>query len=155
MTQIEKRPLSVLLPLLYRELALGRHGDKEHDANAAEMLVEARTHFTRGGWSKWLKENFEMPHHVVLKYVKDAAEFRQRQEEMKEISRMGWTAYLGGYSVRGSFGFGTSKRDRELYSQIIDAGYKVMATKLHPDHGGTNDDMLRLNRFRESMRARG
>jgi hypothetical protein len=41
---------------------------------------------------------------------------------------------------------------RQLGNQLIDIGYKVLATKLHPDKGGSTEAMGRLNRVRELLR---
>jgi len=38
---------------------------------------------------------------------------------------------------------------RELAQEFVDVGYRAMATKLHPDRGGSKDAMVRLNRIRE------
>jgi hypothetical protein len=43
-------------------------------------------------------------------------------------------------------------RDK-VVSQLIDAGYKVLATKLHPDKGGSSEAMTRLNQAREQLRG--
>jgi hypothetical protein len=34
--------------------------------------------------------------------------------------------------------------------ELVEAGYRALARKRHPDHGGTHDDMLALN---EAIRA--
>jgi hypothetical protein len=41
---------------------------------------------------------------------------------------------------------------RELTMQIIDAGYKVLAMKLHPDKGGDTDAMSRLTRSKNRIK---
>lgn len=41
----------------------------------------------------------------------------------------------------------------ELSLQMIDAGYKAMAMKLHPDKGGSKDAMHRLNNGRDRLKA--
>src|SRR5262245_38348988 len=35
-------------------------------------------------------------------------------------------------------------QDRQLAEQLIDVGYKILARRLHPDHGGSHEDMVRL-----------
>jgi hypothetical protein len=35
---------------------------------------------------------------------------------------------------------------RDLGLRLIDIGYKVLVTKLHPDKGGSSEAMTRLNR---------
>jgi hypothetical protein len=45
------------------------------------------------------------------------------------------------------------KRANNLAHDIIDAGYKTMSKKLHPDAGGFHGDMLALERARELLRS--
>jgi hypothetical protein len=42
-----------------------------------------------------------------------------------------------------------AKRRRQLTKQLIDSGYKSMATRLHPDHGGSTEDMVLLSKVRD------
>jgi hypothetical protein len=43
--------------------------------------------------------------------------------------------------------------ERKLALQLVDIGYKTLATKLHPDKGGSRDAMARLNRVRDRLKA--
>jgi hypothetical protein len=45
-------------------------------------------------------------------------------------------------------------KSRELIVQLIDAGYRAMAKTLHPDMGGSHDDMTRLTAVRDELRRR-
>ena len=40
---------------------------------------------------------------------------------------------------------------RKLALQLIDIGFKALASKLHPDRGGSKDAMVRLNRVRKLL----
>jgi hypothetical protein len=42
--------------------------------------------------------------------------------------------------------------ERKLGLELIDIGYKVLATKLHPDRGGSHEAMQRLNTVRARLR---
>jgi hypothetical protein len=42
--------------------------------------------------------------------------------------------------------------DADMAAQIIDAGFRSMAKSLHPDLGGSHDDMIRLNDARDELR---
>lgn len=42
---------------------------------------------------------------------------------------------------------------RALALQLIDIGYKALASKLHPDKGGSREAMSRLNQVRERLKA--
>ena len=41
---------------------------------------------------------------------------------------------------------------RELAEELIDIGYRALATRLHPDRGGSKDAMARLNRVRDELK---
>jgi hypothetical protein len=42
---------------------------------------------------------------------------------------------------------------RDIETQLIDAGWRTMAKELHPDVGGTADAMARLNKAREDLKG--
>ena len=44
------------------------------------------------------------------------------------------------------------KLHRELALQVIDLGYRALATRLHPDAGGSRDAMARLNTVRHELK---
>jgi hypothetical protein len=44
------------------------------------------------------------------------------------------------------------KLHRELALKLIDLGYRAMATRLHPDQGGSRDAMSRLNTVRDELK---
>jgi hypothetical protein len=48
----------------------------------------------------------------------------------------------------------TLEAQRKLMLQIVDAGCKAMARKLHPDVGGSHEEMTRLNMAAEILRER-
>lgn len=41
---------------------------------------------------------------------------------------------------------------RKMALELINLGYKAMATRLHPDRGGSRDAMARLNQIRDELR---
>ena len=41
----------------------------------------------------------------------------------------------------------------DLELQIIAAGYRQLSKKLHPDHGGTAEQMIQLNAARDRLKA--
>jgi hypothetical protein len=45
------------------------------------------------------------------------------------------------------------KEQSELALRLIDIGYKALAMKLHPDKGGSQDAMARLNLVRNRLRT--
>jgi hypothetical protein len=44
--------------------------------------------------------------------------------------------------------------ERKLMREMVNAGYKAMAMKHHPDRGGSKDEMTRLNRARDRLKVR-
>jgi hypothetical protein len=46
------------------------------------------------------------------------------------------------------------KENTTLESKIVSAGYKALAAKLHPDVGGSDDAMQRLNQARDKLKGK-
>jgi hypothetical protein len=44
--------------------------------------------------------------------------------------------------------------EADLFRELIEAGYKALALKFHPDRGGTIEAMTRLNLLMEKLRRR-
>jgi hypothetical protein len=42
---------------------------------------------------------------------------------------------------------------REIALELIDVGFKALATRLHPDRGGSKEAMARLNRVRKELKG--
>lgn len=83
---------------------------------------------------------------------------RKEQEEYEKRSRE--EAYKrwfgGGYSNSQSLGGNNSNfspEELEMIQGIISAGYKKMATKYHPDRGGTDEQMKMLNNINDKLKA--
>lgn len=83
---------------------------------------------------------------------------RKEQEEYEKRSRE--EAYKrwfgGGYSNSQSLGGNNSNFSPEelgMIQGIISAGYKKMATKYHPDRGGTDEQMKMLNNINDKLKA--
>jgi hypothetical protein len=56
--------------------------------------------------------------------------------------------------VTGSVTANVTPLKYKLAMQLIDIGYKALATKLHPDKGGSGDAMSRLNEVRDRLKQR-
>lgn len=41
----------------------------------------------------------------------------------------------------------------QLLAELVESGFRQLALKRHPDHGGTNDAMRELSELRDSLRA--
>lgn len=46
-----------------------------------------------------------------------------------------------------------AEEKQELAGKLIDIGYKELAREVHPDSGGSHDEMARLNRVRERLKG--
>ena len=134
-----------------------------------------------GSWGKWLKNNFTLSQNTAIDYMRiarkvdqggvtftagcetiDQALGRERQErtiksvtkknKLKSlfdgVDRVNVTRLADERQSRES----EIKLHQELALQIIDLGYRAMATRLHPDAGGSRDAMSRLNTVRHALK---
>jgi hypothetical protein len=168
------RPLKVLVPLIKQELERGDAAGVEHYRRAGEMLIEAREQVARGEWTAWLEKNFELSHGTAKRWMKLAVVSADRRRSVRSIqevvepnrpNRIVPPAYhepVQRVTERVDVDrLMQERQDRQkeerlihdLALQLIDIGYKVLVTKLHPDKGGSQESMQRLNRVRELLRA--
>lgn len=173
------RPLKVLIPLIQGELQQADDAGAEHQANAGDMLLEAKDQVTYGRWGRWLKENFALHPDTARRYMRMAEnrrDFRRGASEVAYTSQRHMTGRRDREReqrqskqhqdfkkvlrdiARDDFVQARQKTDdeiklhRELAEELIDAGYRALATKLHPDRGGSQIAMTRLNRVREELK---
>lgn len=164
------RPLPVLVPLIKRELHDGYEAGVEHYRRAGEMLIEAKEQVAQGEWLAWLDRNFELSRQQAGAYMKLAGlDVNHRFTSLRQATRPGaaskatWTEPVRETLQRVNYEALRSEREtrdkedrliRQLAYQLIDIGYKVLATKLHPDKaGGSSEAMARLNKVRALLRA--
>jgi hypothetical protein len=170
------RPLKALIPLIQSELQQGDTAGREHYANAGNMLIEAKGQVGHGRWSTWLTKNFDLSQRTAGTYMRWArlqngsesfqygsmrqmtgASERQREERrskqhqdfkraMRDVARDEFVQEKQTIDAE-------IKLHRELAAELIDAGYRALATRLHPDRGGTKIAMTRLNRVRDELKA--
>ena len=170
------RPLKVLIPLIQGELQQGNTAGREHYRKAGEMLIEAKDQVGHGGWGRWLTKNFDLSAHTASNYMRWAREHNQigrqpsytslhemsggtqrRRENRQSSQQQNFRRVLRDVA-RDDFVQERQARDdeiklhRELAEELIDIGYRALATKLHPDRGGSKDAMARLNRVREELK---
>jgi hypothetical protein len=171
------RPLKVLVPLIQTELSAGDHAGLEHYRRAGEMLIEAREQVAAFKWSAWLSKNFTLSKVTAWRYMKlaEAAQekgrrfvhettiheaIRERQSESAQ--RIGAFAPIREFTARVDTDRLSQERQvreeevrlhRELALELIDIGFKAMATRLHPDRGGSKEAMRRLNRVRDELKS--
>jgi hypothetical protein len=173
------RPLKVLVPLIREELVAGEQAGLEHYRQAGDLLLEAKEQLAYGNWTKWLAQNFKDARGVTLsprtadRYMKLAVIARRKPDIGAGAD---YTRIVGDRSertqVHASFRsvldaardldadlFAQERQTeeeevrirRELVSELIDLGYRALATRLHPDRGGSKDAMVRLNDLRTQL----
>jgi len=167
------RPLKALVPLIAEELNAGDSAGIEHYRKAGEMLLEAKEQVKHGEWTGWVKRNF--PHrsmNTVNDYMrlvnvpqKKGMPFISIRQALGQ-SRAGagaaaWSRPVQEITSRvnvEALAREQQNREREaallhkLGHQLIDIGYKVLSSKLHPDKGGSSEAMSRLNKVRSILR---
>ena len=169
------RPLKILVPLIKEELEAGDSAGLEHYRRAGEMLLEARNQVEQYRWGTWLSQNFELSRVTATRYMRLAERIRENPDvSRKDTSLHAALGYADPNQNRAAwrkvaasareinrelFGQERQTRDdevrlhREMAEELIDAGYRVLATRLHPDKGGSTAAMKRLNRVREDLKS--
>ena len=173
------RPLKVLVPLIQEELIAGNEAGMEHYIKAGTMLNEVKDsgQVPYGSWGRWVKDNFQIGRKTASDYMRIAAKvdeghlFRRETSIDEAVGRDPRTIKsvtkknklkslfdgVDKVNVTRLADERQSREDeiklhRELALQIIDLGYRAMATRLHPDAGGSRDAMSRLNTVRHELK---
>lgn|SRR5262249_1844827 len=167
------RPLKILIPMIQGELQLGNAAGHDHYRRAGEMLIEAKEQVAYGAWGKWLGKNFDLSTRQAQEYMRWARSYTQirasgasppfaslremrgaterSREEHRSKQQQDFRRVMRDVA-RDEFVQERQARDeelelhREIAEQMIDLGFRALATKLHPDRGGSKDAMARLNR---------
>ena len=178
-TQIA-RPLKVIVPLIQQELISGNEAGMAHYIAAGKMLNEVKDsgQVAYGSWGRWLKENFTLSRDTANDYMRVARKVDEAGSSCRELptsinSVLGRDRTIKSITKKNklkSLFDGVDKVNvtrladerqsredeiklhRELALQIIDLGYRAMATRLHPDAGGSRDAMSRLNTVRHALK---
>jgi hypothetical protein len=167
--------LKQLVPMIQRELEAGETAGLEHYRQAGEYLIEAKAQMGYGNWGKWLKNNFTLSDSQAKRYMRLA---RLDQESLRSPGGRSITAAIG--EERERTHAHTSWRPvlkaareldaelfakerqaeaeevrlhRELAIELVNLGYRALATRLHPDRGGSKDAMVRLHRVRDALKS--
>jgi Protein of unknown function (DUF3102) len=173
------RPLKVLIPMIQSELQQGNTAGQEHYRIAGEMLIEAKEQVGRGGWGRWLAKNFDLTDRTAQNYMRWAREHNQFRNAGSQLPYASLHEMTGSTArdrahrqsktqqdfrrvlrdvARDDFVQERQARDdeirlhRELAEELVDIGYRALATRLHPDRGGSKDAMSRLNRVRDELK---
>jgi hypothetical protein len=174
------RPLKVLIPLIKDELQEGDAAGHDHYRRAGEMLIEAKDQVAHGAWTQWLTKNFELSQRqaqVYMQWARHKAQMRsgdahlesfsslndmtgatERQREQRNATQEKAFRKTLRDVAREDFVQDRQAKDeeiklhRELAAELVDLGYRALATRLHPDRGGTKVAMMRLNRVRDELK---
>jgi hypothetical protein len=147
---------------------------------AGEMLLEAKQQLEHGEFTPWLKrnDNFDRSTTTLRKYM-ELAEQKNRAQNFSSINAFHKATGHKGYvpnkprpqawhdpvkEAIGKVNVEALKQDalakqeeralqRKLALSLIDIGFKALASKLHPDKGGSREAMVRLNRVRELLKG--
>lgn len=147
---------------------------------AGEKLIEAKPQ-CQGGFEAWASRNFKITSRQAREYMNLARTTAGRQngsglpftslrdciEQTRNNPNYGKSAAwhqpvrevinkvdTDTLNLRKAEMSRIEDRDaqRKLALQLIDIGYKALATKLHPDKGGSRDAMARLNQVRDRLK---
>jgi hypothetical protein len=175
-TQIA-RPLRVLVPLIKQSLARIDGAGLEFKRETGALLIETKDsdQVSRGSWGAWLNRHFHLSARTAQEYMQLARKMGEpenrgaaasslrevtghtaRDREHRDARRPLFEA-MAEVDVEALTQQKQTRQDevklhRELAEELIDIGYKALATRLHPDRGGSKDAMARLNRVREELR---
>jgi Protein of unknown function (DUF3102). len=174
-TQVS-RPLPVLVPLIQQELSAGNNAGIEHYRRAGEMLLEAREQVAAFKWGKWLSKNFELSRSTAGNYMRLAQRLADDPDLVQRVAQPSLRSIVTPNArplhAHWQPVFEAAKKvdidefvevrqaraeemqlHRDLALELIDIGFKALATRLHPDRGGSKDAMRRLNRVRDELRT--
>src|SRR5262245_54518618 len=163
-TQIA-RPLPVLVPLIQEAIADGNSAGLEHYCEAGELLLEARDQVAEFKWTKWLRENFALSQRTAYEYMTLAERIREDPDLLRTSAKSMFEiirpedhqrrkARRAAFKLHKPVALFDAARQaraeetrlhRLLAVELIDIGFKALATRLHPDHGGSDIAMRRLN----------
>jgi hypothetical protein len=171
------RPLRVLVPLIKNALVAVDNAGLEEKRRVGELLNEAKGQVSLGSWGAWLNRNFHLSASTARVYMQLARKMEESESErgprapasLQEMrgdtarrreSRDAWRPAFAAtreVDIEAVAQERQTRADeiqlhRDLALELIDIGYKALATRLHPDRGGSRDAMARLNRVREELK---
>jgi len=172
------RPLRVLVPLIKEDLAQAREAVEKaglpYYRAAGEKLLEAKEQLPHGEFKAWVDRNFTVKYRQASLYMKLVQKSSRDDFSSLQAFRRANTGYkqtvhpqvwhepikeaIGKVNVESLKQDALAKQEeralqRKLALSLIDIGFKALASKLHPDKGGSREAMARLNRVRELLRG--
>lgn len=176
------RPLKVLIPLIKADIEDGDRAGLSWYADAGDKLLEAQTQVTYGHWVTWLSKNFHLSRQTANLYMRYATYRAAQKKEggaLQAVETLKSLREFSGHTERERqktkterpFRVVLEELDTDIYTQekqtrdeeirlhremaleLVDVGFKALATRLHPDRGGSKDAMVRLNRVRDELKG--
>jgi hypothetical protein len=152
-----------------------------HYKAAGEKMIEAKSQLGHGEFEPWIKRNFNITSRQAREWMNLArttshiqngsalpfSSIRETVRETRDNPNYGQPASWRGEideKVRRAAEQAQRLHDetlsrqqerdaeKKLALQLIDIGFKALASKLHPDKGGSRDAMSRLNRVRDRLK---
>lgn len=174
------RPLKVLIPLIQADIERGNRAGIEYYADAGDKLIEAKEQVAYGHWGRWLSKNFELSDKQARIYMRvarlrsersqnergsfdlprslnevdgGAARTREKKQRMHSFESVLREVEPDLYALEKQTRIDEVQLHRDMALELIDIGFKALATRLHPDHGGSKEAMARLNRVRDELKG--
>jgi hypothetical protein len=159
------RRLAVLVRLIKKDLddadEAAKQASQPFYKAAGEKLIEAKAQLRHGEWSDWLKRNFNRSERLARMYMSYAkTETALPFSSLNEFNRTtakpktDAPAYCADAELRHANDERLRREEfhRRVMLSIVMEGYKQFAQVLHPDKGGTTEDMASLNKARDSLK---
>jgi len=167
------RPLRELVPLIDDELKAAYQAGIAHYRAAGALLLEAKAQLRHGEFQPWLKRHFALSARSARDYMRLAEETASHDNNGSALPFSSLRDYLRQAAAARPVADSTpiwsvieleaqrqdlARREEErrlrrrLALDVIDAGYRVVAQRLHPDRGGSSGEMARLNDVRALLK---
>jgi hypothetical protein len=172
------RPLKVLVPLIQSELIQGDTAGLEHYRRAGRLLIESQINLIHESWVSWINKNFDLSLRTAQRYMRLARQEEDRadigadkthnkinglfaaigektsNERRKPLHEAITRVNVERFAEERRIKQEEIKTHREMALELIDLGYRALATRLHPDRrGGSREAMTRLNAVRDELKS--
>jgi hypothetical protein len=163
------RPLRVLIPLIKESLDGAFNAGLEHYRAAGGMLVESKVQIRHGEWRQWLKMNFALSQESARIYMrlanskcawnfKTLTDFVRHDRDVRNPQAAQYEFATRPATNGARLRLKRHEREEEqelqrrLGLRLVAVGDKSLAAKLHPDVGGSTEEMVRLNQVCERLK---
>lgn len=157
------RPLRTLVPLIRKDLQDGNEAAERaglpYYRAAGDKLLEAKAQIRHGEFTPWVQRNFKIKARQARYYMAlaetaaaqngNALPFSSLREFIRHDTKP--RPQVDASTLAAAE---LAERDAEakLNTEIVQAGYRVLAAKYHPDKpGGSNELMAQLSRGRDRL----